>query len=96
MGTLSEKFPGLANSVVAALREFLVHPSPILDRLNRHSQTRSPRSPMRSVTTNTDYSKGAVVNKITEAFDQLRDIAMKSVCRLVNSVHHYMKGAANV
>lgn len=94
LGSLAEKFPALANAVVTVLREFLVHPSPVLDRLSRHSDVFSkPKSSLRQNLVKTQsidkqerqasQHKTAVVNKITNAFQQLRDVAMKNVCMLV-------------
>ena len=65
-------------------------PSPILDRLSRHTDALSKQKSIarhsaalklagdkqdKAATSNT-----AVVNKITDAFSQLRSVAMKNVC----------------
>lgn len=66
-------------------------PSPILDRLSRHTDALSKQKSIArhsaalklagdkqdkaAATSNT-----AVVNKITDAFSQLRSVAMKNVC----------------
>ncbi|XP_067946657.1 phosphatidylinositol 4-kinase alpha-like [Watersipora subatra] len=95
LGSLADKFPALANNVVTILREFLVLPSPILDRLNRHSEAlkQQKASSQQSAALKTQptekqdksFPSSAVVNKITDAFDQLRNIAMKNVCIALRS-----------
>lgn len=86
---MAEKFPALANAVIAVLREFLVHPSPVLDRLSRHcdevNKNKVAMRPVQGRTQSADRQdtprgKSAMVNKITDAFLQLRDVAMKNVC----------------
>ncbi|KAF6031162.1 hypothetical protein EB796_010520 [Bugula neritina] len=99
LGAMAEKFPGLANAIVTTLREFLVSPSPIIDRLNRHSEvlsgkkSSSKRGTPAKISLSSDQDdrlstvsmRSSVANKITDAFFQLRNVAMKNVCTALRS-----------
>lgn len=89
LGSLADKFPTLASLIVTILREFLVLPSPILDRLSRHSDGLNKQKARHSFVLKTQQQdmvasptlhKPSVVNKITDAFIQLRNEAMRNVC----------------
>lgn len=93
---MAEKFPGVATAAVGILREFLVHPSPILDRLNRHAESQSKQKsppkpnalqtppPSEGTLSSAHQQKALATGKrIEEAFVQLRECAMKNVAMYV-------------
>ncbi|PVD31364.1 hypothetical protein C0Q70_06776 [Pomacea canaliculata] len=57
IGKLAVKFPHLASTMVASLRDFLVTPSPILSKLNKYSLSTNSASPTNIRITVTDEDK---------------------------------------
>ncbi|CAH1801953.1 unnamed protein product [Owenia fusiformis] len=92
LGKLAEKFPHLANSVVSSLREFLINPSPILNKLNKYSCVEKTSKFGALSVTVTDESKSSINaskrgprTKILTAFENLRDAAIENICRGLQS-----------
>lgn len=95
LGALSEKFPSMASTVVNTIREFLIHPSPILSRLSRHSESvnkqKSPAKQLQSANNSPAHAdllarspnKVSIANKITDAFQTLLSVALKNLCTYV-------------
>lgn len=89
---MAEKFPILAQSIIQALRDFLVYPSLILNKLNRYSSGtgRSSKIGQFSITV-TDENQtfgqlgggkhGQKELKMAVIFENLRDAAIENICR---------------
>lgn len=88
------KFPALANSMVASLRDFLVSPSPILSKLNKYAITEGGGSGYRSgsgggiriLVTDEDKKEGgrghkSPKNRLLTTMENLRDNAIHNICR---------------
>jgi len=97
LGRMAEKFPILAQSIVHALRDFLVNPSPILNKLNRYASNTGRNSKVGQFSiTVTDESQpfgqiggggggggkhGQKEIKMAAIFENLRDAAIENICR---------------
>ena len=100
LGKLAEKFPILANSMTVSLRDFLVNPSPILNKLNKYSsgssnKTTTTKAGAFSITVSdeSDFRQTPSYNssrekssKIAMIFENCRDTAIENICRLVYDV----------
>ncbi|XP_074644001.1 phosphatidylinositol 4-kinase alpha-like [Tubulanus polymorphus] len=92
LGELAEKFPHLADSCVNALRDFLVNPSHILNKLNKYSSADSNKTTKMggfSITI-TDESRpnkeqAARKSNMTIAFENFRDTAIDNICRALKA-----------
>ncbi|KAK7505986.1 hypothetical protein BaRGS_00002708 [Batillaria attramentaria] len=95
IGKLAVKFPHLASTMVASLRDFLVSPSPILSKLNKYSlattggnASNSNSSPnIRIMITDEDKQSGKKgvkkpKDKLLMTLENLRDNAIHNICRL--------------
>lgn len=92
LGKLAEKFPILASSIVGSLRDFLVNPSPILNKLNKyshHGADRANKVPSFSITVTDESNPLSEVSggrrgprsKMAAIFENLRDMAIENICR---------------
>ncbi|XP_065226540.1 phosphatidylinositol 4-kinase alpha isoform X2 [Planococcus citri] len=81
LGKLAEKFPNIASSSIAYLRDFLVSPSPILSRLYRLYQERSAANDLKNATTSTRVGNSKTFyGQGDSQFERLRDAAIENLC----------------
>nr|KAG5713260.1 hypothetical protein BaRGS_007787 [Batillaria attramentaria] len=98
IGKLAVKFPHLASTMVASLRDFLVSPSPILSKLNKYSlattggnASNSNSSPnIRIMITDEDKQSGKKgvkkpKDKLLMTLENLRDNAIHNICRALKA-----------
>lgn len=94
LGKLAEKFVLLSNTVVVALRDFLVNPSPILNKLNKYSHgsgsaEKTTKAGMFTISVTDDSkpynsltsSHRGHRGKMGEIMESLRDAAIENLCR---------------
>lgn len=91
LGKLATKFPSIADNCIAALRDFLVNPSPILLKLQRQQSDISTRMGTLSIMitdpcgTSNINTKTNTVSSSHVAFEQLRDTAIDNLCQSINA-----------
>ncbi|KAJ8042770.1 Phosphatidylinositol 4-kinase alpha [Holothuria leucospilota] len=91
LGRLAEKFPNLASSAIATLKEFLLGPSFILTRLFKSKIPSSGRAVRKDIRIPADLIKPKQREEreriIREAivFENLRDAAIRNLCRALKS-----------
>ncbi|KAI0237175.1 Phosphatidylinositol 4-kinase alpha [Lamellibrachia satsuma] len=94
LGRLAERFPILGASVVTSLRDFLVDPSPILNKLHRYMSTeQTAKGGSLSITVSTEDNKtysqvttDQPKSKLVITFENLRDGAIENICRALKAL----------
>ncbi|XP_064651813.1 phosphatidylinositol 4-kinase alpha-like isoform X3 [Lineus longissimus] len=89
LGKLAEKFPILSGPMVEALRDFLVNPSPILNKLNKYASANTSKGGSFTISVTDEShrtgSKQVVKSKMAMAFENFRDTAIENICRALKS-----------
>ncbi|ESO97694.1 hypothetical protein LOTGIDRAFT_103639 [Lottia gigantea] len=93
LGKLAVKFPPLASTMVASLRDFLVSPSPILSKLNKYASSEN-KGGIKITITDVSHNKPTKSNgdngkkhpnKLLTALENLRDNAIHNICRALKA-----------
>ncbi|KAK2176702.1 hypothetical protein NP493_644g02033 [Ridgeia piscesae] len=93
LGRLAEGFPIVGASVVASLRDFLVDPSPMLNKLHRYmTAEQTAKGGTLSITVSTEDNKtysqvttDQPKSKLVIIFENLRDGAIENICRALKA-----------
>ncbi|XP_065168456.1 phosphatidylinositol 4-kinase alpha isoform X3 [Atheta coriaria] len=85
LGKLAQKFPNIASTSIYCLRDFLITPSPILQKLHKQIAEKNEKknSNKLSVTpaiTPRDNNQYKTITPAQTAFDKLRDAAIENLC----------------
>eukprot|EP00106_Octopus_bimaculoides_P007153 XP_014774595.1 PREDICTED: phosphatidylinositol 4-kinase alpha-like isoform X3 [Octopus bimaculoides] len=87
LGKLATKFPCLASTMLASLREYLVIPSPVLSKLNKYA-TQEANIKITVTDENRILNKRTSnhpKNKLMATLENLRDTAVTNVCRCLKA-----------
>ncbi|KAK6191311.1 hypothetical protein SNE40_003034 [Patella caerulea] len=95
LGKLAVKFPALATTMVASLRDFLITPSPILSKLNKYASRENEKGGIKITVTDVSQTKSSsntsnnngkkAPNKLMTALENLRDNAIHNICRALKA-----------
>lgn len=88
LGELAQKFPNIADDIVASLRDFLVNPSPILFKLDKQQTEMQNRSNTFNITPPyEDIARDlqSSINFIKKIYCQLRDRGINNLCIALRS-----------
>ncbi|XP_017786237.1 PREDICTED: phosphatidylinositol 4-kinase alpha isoform X2 [Nicrophorus vespilloides] len=92
LGKLAQKFPNIASTSIYCLRDFLITPSPILNKLHRQAADNDAKGNKDNlkICIQGNVLKTEEVKTLTPAqagFEKLRDAAIENLCYALESAH---------
>ena len=89
LGELAQKFPNLAEDIIALLRDFLVNPSPILFKLGKQQLEMQNRSAAFKIDSYEESVESPDLNHssnfVKKVYEQLRDRGINNLCIALRS-----------